>query len=54
MHAFDEATQATLCGRPEPGLHHWPAMDFPRLYGSHCDVCSAAMTDVAQALGEAR
>jgi hypothetical protein len=48
MHAFDEAAQGTLCGLVGPGLHHWPALDFPRSYGTHCDACSEALARARQ------
>ena len=44
MHGFDVALQGTLCGLDGPGLHHWPVLDFPRTYGTHCQVCSEAVT----------
>jgi hypothetical protein len=40
MHAFDEDAHSTLCGLVGPELHHWPALDFPRAYGTHCSACS--------------
>jgi hypothetical protein len=48
MHAFDQAAQGTLCGLVGPGLHHWPALDFPRSYGTHCDACSEALARARQ------
>ena len=53
MHAFDEATQGTLCGLVEPGLHHWPGLDFPRYYGNHCSACSDELAKDGQASGPA-
>ena len=53
MHAFDEATRGTLCGLVGPDLHHWPALDFPRSYGPHCDVCSAELAKTREAGGPA-
>ena len=44
MHGFDVAQQGTLCGLDGPELHHWPVLDFPRNYGTHCEVCSDAVT----------
>ena len=41
MHAYDEGANSTLCGLMGPDLHHWPALDFPRAYGTHCDACEA-------------
>ena len=40
MHASDNGAHSTLCGLAGPDLHHWPALVFPRRYGSHCSVCS--------------
>ena len=53
MHAFDEAAQGTLCGLAGPGLHHWPGLDFPRYYGTHCDPCSQALARTSQDPGSA-
>ena len=44
MHGFDEIAQETLCGLAGLELHHWQALEFPRFYGTHCDVCSEAVT----------
>jgi hypothetical protein len=51
MHAFDEAARGTLCGLAGPGPHHWPALDFPRYYGTHCGACSDALAEVGRGPG---
>jgi hypothetical protein len=53
MHAFDVAAHGTLCGLVGPDLHHWPALDFPRAYGTHCDACSESLAGARQGPGPA-
>ena len=53
MHACDQGAHSTLCGLVGPDLHHWPALVFPRRYGSHCSVCSDELAKARQAGGPA-
>ena len=53
LHAYDEGANSTLCGLVGPDLHHWPALDFPRAYGTHCDACSEALAKARQSSGPA-
>jgi hypothetical protein len=53
LHAFDEASRGTLCGLVGPDLHHWPALAFPRSYGTHCGACSDVLARTRQARGPA-
>jgi hypothetical protein len=53
LHAFDEASRGTLCGLVGPDLHHWPALDFPRSYGTHCGACSDELAKIRQGLDPA-
>ena len=53
MHAFDEVSRGTLCGLAGPDLHHWPALDFPRTYGTHCEACSDEVARTRHARGPA-
>jgi hypothetical protein len=53
MHAYDKGASSTLCGLMGPALHHWPALDFPRSYGTHCAACSDELARARQARGPA-
>ena len=53
MHASDKGAHSTLCGLVGADLHHWPALVFPRQYGSHCSVCSDELAKARQAGGPA-
>ena len=53
MHAYDKGASSTLCGLMGPALHDWPALDFPRSYGTHCVACSDELAKAHQARGPA-